>query len=72
MLKNLKRWGHWHQRKSVLNKELWKKIKEYGWESVNPHIAGDRKTLCELYEIELLNEGQNNKRLYVDNCTING
>lgn len=39
---------------------------------MNPHIAGDRKTLCELYEIELLNEGQNNKRLYVDNCTING
>lgn len=25
---------------------------------MNPHIAGDRKTLCELYEIELLNEAR--------------
>lgn len=35
-------------------------------------MAGDIKILCELHEIELLNEGQNNKLLYVDNCTING
>lgn len=31
--------------------------------SVNSHIVDDIKILCELYEMELLSGGQNNKLL---------